>query len=923
MLAGRADMRIRSLKFRGVGPYLAEQSIDFDQLGESGLYLINGPTGAGKSTIIDCICYGLYGRLASDEADISRIRSDFSGPKDATEVDLVFETAAGAFRVIRSPEFLRAKARGEGVTSSKASCRLFRIRLDGTEESIATNVASADSELSRIIGLTRAQFVQTVVLPQGQFATFLYSDTRKRADVLKQIFNTQLYERVAEILKEDAKDAATKRGAVTENIRAAIRQLAASIHLDDAARDPLMDFASNHLDAQLMAGLADLGPMFEDAHAQARTDHEVAQNRANAADTNRNRARQEADAQDDVKAATQVATEATIGVEEARSAIAPIADLAATIGIDFDNSTVVATWRQRASDASSHAGELTAVLAEEMAVIAWPRNETEAVNAIADLIAAHESDGTRLGHLPALIAGQQAIADDRPTLEESSALNALMGDLDDVQGQFNALDAQQADLPHMKERAKSAYDIAERIDAVHASAVYEYRNGIAAQLALQLEPGRPCEVCGSPDHPAPAQSGGNAVSFDDVEVLRRQASEAHSTLDASVAALKAAQDRVTEITAAISMTREDLIVAQTEVKQGQDDLKRRSKDAKAAAGEITKLQAERDRLTERAKEHTGELASKNAVLINTRAAMKLSDEKVAAARGDYPSVHERLKAVRELETVLTELADHLAALVTARSNLAMTEEALAAMTRRDGFGDVEAAQAAWTAADEERLSADRHRVEAEARMQHLLTGAATIGTLSLERAELITQNAELIELADLFSAGKGNEFGLHIYVLKSLFANVMEAANRRFESLLNGRYRLVPAPESDGDGRKLQGLGVSVEDRLTGRVRPARSLSGGETFCASLALALGLSDVVRMSAGGIDIGSLFIDEGFGSLDGDQLDEVMLMLDHLSSDGRRVGVISHVDSMKSTIPERIDVTAVGKDWPTSLSVSWMT
>jgi exonuclease SbcC len=150
----------------------------------------------------------------------------------------------------------------------------------------------------------------------------------------------------------------------------------------------------------------------------------------------------------------------------------------------------------------------------------------------------------------------------------------------------------------------------------------------------------------------------------------------------------------------------------------------------------------------------------------------------------------------------------------------------------------------------------------------------------------------------------------------------MDAANRRFESLLNGRYLLVPDPEADGDGRTHQGLGVLVEDRLTGRTRSARSLSGGETFCASLALALGLSDVVRTNAGGIEIDSLFIDEGFGSLDNDQLDEVMVMLGHLSSGGRRVGVISHVDSMKASITERIDVTPVGENRPTSLTVSWM-
>jgi exonuclease SbcC len=132
----------------------------------------------------------------------------------------------------------------------------------------------------------------------------------------------------------------------------------------------------------------------------------------------------------------------------------------------------------------------------------------------------------------------------------------------------------------------------------------------------------------------------------------------------------------------------------------------------------------------------------------------------------------------------------------------------------------------------------------------------------------------------------------------------------------------VPSAVESGDQRSLQGLGVSVEDRLTGKTRPAKTLSGGETFCASLALALGLSDVVRMNAGGVEINSLFIDEGFGSLDADQLDEVMLMLGHLSSNGRRVGLITHVDSMKSAITERIDVVPASSTSPARVDVTWM-
>ncbi len=916
-------MRIRSLSFCGVGPYRDEQRIDFDQLGESGLYLINGPTGAGKSTIIDCICYGLYGRLASDEADLSRMRSDFSQPKDKTEIDVVFETAAGVFRVIRAPEYMRVKAKGEGLTPSRTTCRLLRIHPDGTEESIATQVASADSELSRVIGLTRAQFVQTIVLPQGQFATFLYSNTQKRSEILKQIFQTQLYERVAEILKEDAKNAGIQKTAATDEIRTEIRQLATSTALDDAARDPLLDFATNHLDKQLKAGLDALTPDFEQALTTATTTFNDAQARATAADTARDLARREAEALSDVETATQAVTGAATGVEQARVSLAPSSDLAAAIGIEIDDSTIVATWRQRASAASSNAGELTAMLPDERTVLAWPKEEAAAVQAINELTASHEIDRTRLADLPVAITQQQAISNDRPTLEESTQLNARKRELDAVQDQFTALDEQQAKLPDLQERAKRDHDDAARIDAALTSAGLAYRTGIAAELALQLEPGQPCVVCGATDHPAPAERTGTAVSFDDVENLRQQSSDAHIALAASAAGLKAAQDRITEITSGITVSRDDLKAAQTELTQRQGDLARRSEEADTAAAAIIDLHLERDQLTDRATKYTEDLASKQSALDTRRSAMKLSAEKVAAARGDYSSVQGRLTDVRALETALTALADDLALLDTARAGQELAQKALDGMTRHDRFGDVDAAQAAWTAADDQRLAADRARGEAAARLDHLRTGTATIETLCRGRADLVAQNADLIDLAELFSAGRGNEIGLHIYVLKSLFANVMESANRRFESLLNGRYRLVPAPESDGDGRTLQGLGVSVEDRLTGRVRPAKSLSGGETFCASLALALGLSDVVRMTAGGIDIGSLFIDEGFGSLDGDQLDEVMLMLGHLSSDGRRVGVISHVDSMKSAITERIDVTAAGEDRPTSLRVSWMT
>lgn len=915
-------MRIHSLRFRGVGPYLHEQSIDFTQLGESGLYLINGPTGAGKSTIIDCICFALFGKLASDDADLGRMRSDFAGPSDPTEVDLTFETAAGVFRVIRTPQYLKAKKRGTGETVANATCQVFRVPPDGNEQTIATQVASANKELLRLIGLTREQFVQTVVLPQGEFAAFLNASTQDRSEVLKRIFNTHLYERVVAILKEDAREAASQKTQATNDIKGQIHVLAATAGLDDATRDALVEFASTSLDEQLMGALDGLLPEFELAHTTASTEFTTAKKRADDADRDRDRAKREANAQNAVTTATRAVSTAATAVDAARAALTPLATLAAAIGIELDESTEEATWRQRASQASSHAGELTALLADEASVAGWPVKESAAVQAIEDLAQLHAQDRVRLDRLPEDIKQQQAIAMRRPKLEESNKLNERGSHLDRQADQFAALDGESARLPDLTARVEAADAARQAADAGLASATEAYRAGVAASLALDLEPGRPCVVCGATEHPAPARHDGEAVSLDDVETLREHAARALATFSTAAEALEGARKRVEELTGAITMSRDGLVSAQAELQGQLLDLERRSADADSADAAIVALEHERAQLTLRANEYAATNATMTAALEAQRAEMAQTMAKVASARGPYPSIADRLIDVRALEGALTQLAGALANRSTALANKATADQALAELEPREGFGDVDAAQQAWLIADGQRLDADRVRAEAAYRLQHLRDGRSSIERLCENRRRLVSQNADLIHLAERFSAGRGSDMGLHIYVLRSLFANVMDSANRRFESLLNGRYRLVPAPESEGDGRSLHGLGVSVEDQLTGRVRPAKTLSGGETFCASLALALGLSDVVRMTAGGIDIGSLFIDEGFGSLDGDQLDDVMLMLGHLSSDGRRVGVISHVDSMKSAITERIDVTAVGENQPTSLRVSWM-
>lgn len=915
-------MRIRTLSFRGIGPYRDVQRIDFDQLGESGLYLINGPTGAGKSTIIDAITFALYGKLSSAEADESRLRSDFAGPTDPTEVDLTFDTAAGTFRVIRSPKYLRAAKRGSGTTEEKGGCHVFRLHPDGREETIAEAKGAADAELARLIGLTREQFVQTVVLPQGQFATFLYSDTKDRAEILKRIFNTQIFERVVEILKADAAQAQATSAATTQDIRNEIGTLATLIDLDDEDAATLEVLATQSLDEPLVSELEARAPALEEQATTAADRVAELRTAMTAADDLRTRARDEAAAEGAVASARVARESATVAVTESRAALRSFAALAESLLIPLDDETSADAWRTRQSTVDGHIGTLDALVVDEGTLNDWPQEESAAAKELEELRTAQRDDDERLTTLPDLINGHQRLADARPTLEEIASVSERRAAVTAAQTCLRDLTLEEESAAGWEARAAAALADADRADREYHAASLRYREAIAAHLSAELSPGSPCPVCGSVEHPVPAQHTSTPESAEDVERLRQAASDAYVSLGRQTTGLDECRQRITALRDSLTwepdgLTDEDMAVSVLEKK-----LETRAAAATQAEADLVDLRREQQELLTRVGTYASALAERSAALATRAQQIAHIENRVVDARGDFPTIAARRAASASLSAALAELARRCDTLASAETGLTEAEAARATWPDRAGFADVEAAQAAWAECQTAFLLADQERRDSESRLQHLRQRTAAISALITTRATTVAQSRDLVLLAELFSSGRGRDIGLHIYVLKSLFANVMESANRRFESLLNGRYRLVPAQDDDGDGRSLQGLGVSVEDRLTGKVRPARSLSGGETFCASLALALGLSDVVRMTAGGIEINSLFIDEGFGSLDGDQLDEVMVMLGHLSSGGRRVGLISHVDSMKSSITEQIDITPATESRPASLQVSWM-
>ena len=915
-------MRISTLEFEGFGPYRDRQFIDFDQLGESGLYLINGPTGAGKSTVIDAICFGLYGKLASDDADPGRARSDFCGSSDATRVVLVFESAAGRFKVERSPEYFKAKKRGEGLTKSHAECKIHRLGPGDAEVTIAHHIAEANFEIAQRVGLTRDQFVQTVVLPQGKFANFLNAETREREEILKSIFNTGLYEQVASILKERAKAVSEKSRDLGQEVAYIVRQLGDSTTASDDDIAEAVQLSVDSLDESLLETLEVWESPVSDRLRIAQEQSAAATTAFEVADAARTRAREEAAARQEVADAESRATAASQAVEVTQSNLEPYAQTLASLDIDARADVGLTAWEECAERIAAQSEVLGELRLLEDEINQWPALEKKRLEAIESREAECQQHQERQDALPALIKEQEAIEARKPTATEWQELaDFRAASKDRKEARTNLIRAEEA-VGKLKQAAQHARGAADATSNELSIASQSYRSGIAAELASNLEEHEPCSVCGSLEHPDPAVPAPEATTYEMVEALREKDREAHSTLTALTGDLQAAEESLRGLRESITTTVEEEAAEEHRIDTFAEELDSREEAAKAAGVKAGDLRQELASLADQVFKVRTDIETKKQAYDSDSRQIKEKSSKVFKGRQGFDSVMARHDSLTSLAQTIKEVIAALREDESANKALKKCQEKLAAMPDGEGFADVQAAEEAWDAANESRNQANAELVTARGAHEEFSKQRARVASLCEERAALVGDNQGLKRLSEIFDAGRGSDYGLHIYVLRTLFDKVMALANQRFESLLDGRYRLVTADDSSGDKRKTHGLGVAVQDALTGKVRSAKSLSGGETFCASLALALGLSDAVRMNAGGIRIDSLFIDEGFGSLDSSQLDEVMNMLNQLSTNGRRVGLISHVDSMKETITERIEIHAARRDHPTKLSVSWM-
>lgn len=1041
-------MRLHRLTLQAIGPYAGEHTIDFVELGRAGLFLLEGPTGAGKSTIIDAIVFGLYGELAGTGASKDRLHSHHAEPGTEPFVELVFETGSGIYRVRRTPAYQRPKQRGGGFTPQQASATLVRLPDPdaSTGETLSTRAQEIGPEISRIVGLTREQFVQTIVLPQGEFAKFLAAGGEERSELLRSLFGTEHYDRLARHLVEQRRQAHRDVDGAKESLGRAIAKFSGAAELEEiqaqTARtgdDPLAPLPEDEQEEtggvdEVAALLQPLAPDSETLLDDAERIVAVLRARADAqADTAAatRRALESARAEHAAETALRAALERRAELITERELLTvddePIAQLAERVAAAVRADTVAsaltgaAAARRALDDAGADLARVEEQTAETVVAL-----DDEALSARREAITVERAGMVGILALEAGGPGRQAALDDitAALAEVETSLSALTAEqrsreerrdalvggpetveqanaelqraerlVDQATERVRLLDrVEQADKRLVSATAEVAAAIVVAKRAIEAETALRMRrmDGMAGELALELRDDEPCSVCGSLAHPAPAPLAADHPDADAVEAASASRVEAEAAVQAAHGARDAVQAERRHLI-------ESLRAVEVAPDAGADPRPKADLDAfdldafdldharAENAASVTTAELQRERAAATAAAAAAELAEVGR-LADEHLAGVLAESKLVAKRATLTerietarAVHaealsevarvlgDRADSLAELDAVLAAELDELVGLATARAAYAdrrqreaeRSAELRAALERAD-FTDEDAASAAAMhgverAGAEARVADHRRRTMAVAtalesapiaaltgaeapdveqtaarladaegaassataaaavaarRAENAAAAARALSDAAAENADAVREAAAVIRLADVVSAtGAENttRVTLGTYVLLRRFEDVVAAANARLESMSGGRYELVRSDTKEGPSRSQRvGLSLTVHDHRTNRRRDPKSLSGGETFYASLCLALGLADVVTGEAGGVELGTLFVDEGFGSLDPETLDTVMAELGRLSAGGRVVGVVSHVEEMKQRIGERIEV-----------------
>ena len=1071
-------MILHNLEFEAFMAYPKRQEINFDTLNNAGVFLLNGPTGAGKTTILDAICYALYGETSSDR-ESAKLHSTYaahSGTKPRVLLDVTLH--GKRLRIDRTPAYNKPITRGARKgqmreESAKATLAELAPGADPADEKAWTPISSSVAEVNRTIAerthLTKEQFLKVVLLPQGQFAQFLKSKPKERKELLKKMFPVEHYEQLFDALLEEAKkaqqevaqDENTQRGYLE---RARVEMLALQALLDavesgseyvaevgEEASENLTaeSVTAETLDAWVAGGV-------ERARETSAREKQEQQRLTDEADQNTRLLAERAQLQADWREYEQLCERRTRLTERADEHKAQREELAQARAaaplhaqyaqVQAESQALAAREQEHSACASALEENGRALLAalrdeETSADVTFPEETTFAalpdlepaeqeaqLEALLDTLRVLQKKDAQLTEdeaaAAALLKQANALEQDKARAEKTlSDLTAQSEQLAEELAGYSTADEERTLAAHLLTEAQQKHDAAQqmqqKLDAASAAvaeaekqskrtataeqkaqekwqasaqqalaATEEFKNlqvlrlaQASSLLARELKDGEPCAVCGSVEHPAPAQiaEGEQLVERADLDAAKEREDKAHKQARthelAKDRATKAHQEASEALAAArtqyetlaaqgecdVEQTAAQLQQAQTRLAQAQSRVTARD----GVLAKVERVRGEQQKAQEalrtiegaaveaqtRHRDAAARCEAAAAQLAPARAAVGFA-QRVEAVEG-YRAAHQRLaravlllgqarerhalaaaQAQRLLGESSFESAELVQTAVRTPERVDALEQAVAAYELEharllEGFGrEAIVAVAARVAAGEQApddLQGVREQVEQLRAAAHRLTlregeRESVLRSLQALRGEYAAFRAQTAQrydraqmLANLAAAARGDTLGgyehqvdLVSYVLGAEFERILQSASLHLDRMSEGRYGMVFSDHRAKGSRSGGGLNLEITDTWTGEPREASSLSGGESFLASLSLALGLAEVVQANNGGIELDTLFIDEGFGTLDAETLDMVMGTIESLRDSGRTIGLISHVEEMKNRIPAQIVV-----------------
>ena len=906
-------MRPLKLTIAGFGPYAGTQELDFEQLGSSGLYLITGDTGAGKTTIFDAITFALFGEASGDNRSADMLRSKYAKAEDPTFVELTFAYDGKEYTVRRSPEYERAKNRGTGTTRQAADAVFYRPNSEPV-----TKVKDVDRAIRDVIGLTREQFAQVSMISQGDFRKLLQAETKERQKIFRDIFSTGLYVTLQEQLKSRAGEVRSQREQTAAGIRqyieglvchedsllavdvkkarsgelpvTEVRALLEKLLAEDAAQQEKLERQSAQLDAQMEAVVAQLTRA--EAYRTAKSSLET-----------KSAEEKEKSAALEQLAVALTAARDTLPEQERLSKEITTLELLLPSYDELEQKHEDLSGKERAliqeKAARSTAQNTKIALEKELSVL---REELKTLQSAA-------------------LEKEQLQGKKRELTSRKESFRGLIDSADALEREKILLEALQA--AYLSAEAESS-----RLQQVYDRKHKAFLDEQAGIIASSLTEGMPCPVCGSLEHPRLAAVSDSAPTEADVkkakqdfENAQKKTEQASGKASTQRGAVSTAEETLRRESSALlggvtldtvksaaekenAMLTVQIAAVETQIAQTE------KKEARKAA--LDRLIPQKEQLLAEVEKALGaaekqiaglsaSAAELNTLIVSLREKLSFADKAALLAEKDtLAKKREKLQSVlanaeKEYNSCKEELTAIRAAMEQLGKQLAETPVMSA---------DLLAQQKDDLAGQKAALNTALRSVHA--RLSSNTAAQKNIALKEEEMAELDSRYTWIKALSDTANgtvSGK-DKIMLETYIQTTYFERILERANLRLRKMSGGQYDLERRQTADNK-KSLSGLDLDIIDHINTTRRSVNTLSGGEAFLASLALALGLSDEVQMSTG-IRLDTLFVDEGFGSLDSESLSKAYLTLSGLTEGNRLVGIISHVAELKEKIDKQIVV-----------------